>query len=147
QSAALAERLLTRLCRAWRQKPDGPQRISPLAEGARTPGRARSTCAGDVAPRRRSLPRAGGNGSGQPLLRPNAPRHSLQTQPDGPRLEPDAAKGGRAAIACPRGPEPASSVAGAFCPITPNARMTRCSVADLLRWVRRILGSSQAPTY
>jgi hypothetical protein len=29
-------------------------------------------------------------------------------------------------------------VAGASCPITPNAMMTRCSAADFLGWVRRI---------
>ncbi len=130
--------VLTSLCGEWRQKPDGPQRVLALADGARAPGRARSTCAGDVAPLRWFLPRAGGTGSGRYLLKPDPSRHSIQTQTDGPWLDPDAAKGVRAAFACPTGSEPASSVAGASCPITPNAMMTRCSAADFLGWVRRI---------
>ena len=114
------------------------QRVLALADGARAPGRARSTCAGDVAPLRWSLPSAGGTGSDQYLLKPDLPRHSIQTQTDGPWRDPDAAKGVRSACPCPTGSEPASSVAGASCPITPNAMMTRCSAADFLGWVRRI---------
>src|SRR4030095_14441518 len=56
-------------------------------------------------PRRWSLPRAGGTGSGQSLLKPDLPRHSIQTQTDGLGLDPDAAKGGRSAFACPTGSE------------------------------------------
>ena len=138
QSASLAKRLLTRLCGAWRHKPDGPQRVLALADGARAPGRARATCAGDVAPLRWSLPRAGGTGSGRHLLKPDPSRHSIQTQTDGPGRDPDAAQGVRAAFTCPTGLAPASSVAGASAPITPKAMMTRCSTVDFLGWVRRI---------
>ena len=118
--------------------PDGPQPVLALADGVSTPGSARSTCAGDVAPRRWSLPRAGGTGSGRHLLKPEPSRHSIHTQTDGLWLDPDAAKGVRVAFACPPGSEPASSVPGASCPITPNAMMTRCSAADFLGRVRRI---------
>jgi hypothetical protein len=138
QAASWAERLLTRLCGEGRQKPDGPQRVLALADGARAPGRTCSTCAGDVAPLRWSLPRAGGTGSDPYLLKPDLPRHAIQTQTDGPWRDPDAAKGVRSACPCLIGAEPASSVAGASCPITPNAMMTRCFAADFLGWVRRI---------
>ena len=93
QSASLVDNVLTSLCGAWRHKPDGPQRVLALADGARASGSARSTWAGDVAPLRWSLPRAGGIGSGRYLLKPDPSRHSIQTQTDGPWRDPDAAKG------------------------------------------------------
>jgi hypothetical protein len=137
QSASLVDSVLTSLCRKRRHKPDGPQRVLALADGARAPGSARSTCAGDVAPLRWSLPRAGGTGSGRHLLKPDPSRHSIQTHTDGPWRDPNAAKGVRAVFAYPTGSEPASSVAGASSPITPSAMMTRCATADFLGWVRR----------
>jgi len=77
-------------------------------------------------------------GCGSPGLQAGEDVHSLPTQTMAPCESPMQPKEERAAVACPRGSAPASSVAGAFFPITPNAMMTRCSAADFLGWVRRI---------
>ena len=50
---------------------------------------------------------------------------------------PDAAKQGRAALACPRGSASASRVGGVACPSLPDTMMTRCSPANFLGWVIR----------
>src|SRR5713226_397419 len=50
---------------------------------------------------------------------------------------PDTTKRVRVAFLCPTGSDPASSVAGTSCPITPDVMITRCSAAYFLAWVRR----------
>src|SRR6516162_9648132 len=50
---------------------------------------------------------------------------------------PDAAKQGRAVLACPRESESALSVVGVACLRTPDPMTTRCSPANCLGWVIR----------
>src|SRR2546426_8731549 len=50
---------------------------------------------------------------------------------------PDTTKRVRVAFVCPTGSDPALSVVGTFCPITPDVMITQCSAAYFLAWVRR----------
>src|SRR6266540_5737264 len=56
QSAPLAERLFTSMCRPWRHMPTGPARVPPLADDAGAQRRAHSAGAGHLVPPHRSDP-------------------------------------------------------------------------------------------
>src|SRR5205823_4174391 len=68
---------------------------------------------------------------------PALPGRLTQPQTDGPMTIPRYRQTGARNVVWPTGSDTASSVAGAFCPITPDVMMTQCSTANFLGWVRR----------